>query len=123
MSSVTGNVTHINQNSPFGSIVYQNALPKLDHENHKEFLERLQAVQETRALEKNKAVHRDKEDSSSAQQHGAQEQFYEQPDMRCLDKRHCYHGHYYSDNALERALENTEELEGFLEPHVLDVII
>ncbi|WP_104696295.1 hypothetical protein [Helicobacter salomonis] len=122
MSVLTGNVTHVNQNSPFGSIVYQNALPKLDNENHKEFLERLQAVQETRALEKNRAVHRDKDENPLAQQHEQPPQ--EHPDPRCFkDKQHCYHGHYYSDSALERALENTEELEGFLEPHVLDVII
>ncbi|CAM2821236.1 hypothetical protein [Helicobacter felis] len=123
MSSFTGNLTHINQNAPFGSIVYQNALPKLDQESQKEFIERLQAIQETRALEKNKAVHRDKEESPPQQRQSQQEQ--PQMDRRCLngDKRHCYHGHYYSDSALDRALENTEELEGFLEPHVLDVII
>ncbi|WP_120945052.1 MULTISPECIES: hypothetical protein [Helicobacter] len=121
MSYVTGNVTHVNQNAPFGSIVYQNALPKSDQENHKEFLERLQVVQETRALEKNKAIHRDK-DQSPPQEHNPPPQ--QQSDSRCMgDKQHCYHGHYYSDRALERALQNTQELEGFLEPHVLDVII
>ncbi|WP_104629431.1 hypothetical protein [Helicobacter bizzozeronii] len=120
--SIVGNVTYVNQNAPYSSIVNQNALPKIEEINQKEFVERLQVVQATRALEKNQAVHRDKEEQKN--NHPQQESSPDQPDARCRqDKAHCYHGHYYSDRDLERAVENTHELEQFVEKHVFDITI
>ncbi|WP_163563896.1 hypothetical protein [Helicobacter suis] len=117
--SMVGNVTYVNQNTPYSSIVNQNALPKLSEVNHQEFLERLQVVQATRALEENKAVHEDKEEQHYRQN---QESSDSKPDTHG-DKTHNYHGHYYSDDALKRAVENTEELEQLVDSHVLDVTI
>ncbi|WP_163532998.1 hypothetical protein [Helicobacter suis] len=119
--SMVGNVTYVNQNTPYSSIVNQNALPKLSEVNHQEFLERLQVVQATRALEENKAVHEDKEEQRYPQNQN-QESSDSKPDTHG-DKTHNYHGHYYSDDALKRAVENTEELEQLVDSHVLDVTI
>ncbi|GMB92198.1 hypothetical protein [Helicobacter ailurogastricus] len=129
--SIPGNLTYINQNAPYGSIVNQNALPKLSEVDQQVFLERLQSVQATRALEKNKAVSKDKEETPHQppkREQEPQEQSTTQGggDTRCQkgkDKEHCYHGHYYSDSELERAVENTEELEQIVDPHVLDITI
>ncbi|BDQ27276.1 hypothetical protein ASB1_09520 [Helicobacter heilmannii] len=60
--SIPGNLTYINQNAPYSSIVNQNALPKISQIDQQVFLERLQKVEATRALEENKAVSPDKEE-------------------------------------------------------------
>ncbi|BCZ17542.1 hypothetical protein NHP190003_08240 [Helicobacter sp. NHP19-003] len=130
--SIPGNLTYINQNAPYSSIVNQNALPKISQIDQQVFLERLQKVEATRALEENKAINPDKENSPHQPPNPGQQEPQEQSppkesaDTRCKngrDKEHCYHGHYYSDSELERAVENTEELGQFVEPHVLDITI
>ncbi|CRF46549.1 hypothetical protein [Helicobacter heilmannii] len=130
--SIPGNLTYINQNAPYSSIVNQNALPKISQIDQQVFLERLQKVEATRALEENKAVSPDKEEPPHHPTNQGQQESQEQgspqenADDRCQqgkDKKHCYHGHYYSDSELERAVENTEELEQLIDPHVLDITI
>lgn len=129
--SIPGNLTYINQNAPYSSIVNQNALPKISQIDQQVFLERLQKIEATRALEENKAVSPDKEETphkSPKQDQESQEQSLpqENADARCQrdkDKEHCYQGHYYSDSELERAVENTEELEQLVDPHALDITI
>ncbi|BCZ19048.1 hypothetical protein NHP190012_06900 [Helicobacter sp. NHP19-012] len=129
--SIPGNLTYINQNAPYSSIVNQNALPKISQIDQQVFLERLQKVEATRALEENKAISPDKENpphQPPKQEQESQEQSTTQGDadtryQKDKDKEHCYHGHYYSDSELERAVENTEELEQLVDPHVLDITI
>ncbi|WP_163531651.1 hypothetical protein [Helicobacter suis] len=121
--SMVGNVTYVNQNTPYGSIINQNALPKLSEINHQEFLERLQVVQATRALEENRSVHEDKEESNQYYSQDQNQSSDSKSDTNTQDKAHSYHGHYYSDDALKRAVENTEELEQLVDSHVLDVTI
>lgn len=121
--SIVGNVTYVNQNAPYGSIVNQNALPKLEEGSHKEFLERLQVVQATRALEQNREVHRDKEQQNTYPNAQQPQEDSSSGQRKNQDKAHCYHGHYYSDSDLKRAVENTQELEQLVEPHTFDITI